>query len=157
MVELALRGTGELRADPVEIRRAGVSWTVDTLARLRHDAGGDSLCWIVGSDAYRGLDRWREWRRLLEYAHIVVASRSGVAAEDRPPAVRDVEQDRRATDAAELRASPAGRILHVAIPSLDISSTRIRSMIAAGRSPHYLVPEPVIDYIREQGLYRESP
>jgi nicotinate-nucleotide adenylyltransferase len=154
MVELALRGAGELRADAVEIQRAGTSWTVDTLAELRRGAGTDPMCLIVGSDAFRNLDKWRDWQRLLEYAHIVVASRPNATADAAAPQVRELEQRHGATGPAELRARPAGRILRVPIPALDISSTRVRGMIAASRSVRYLVPDAVIEFIHQQALYR---
>lgn len=156
MVELAVRGEAGLRVDAVEVRRNGTSYSVDTLAGLRGSAGSDPLCLIIGHDAFLELHTWRAWDRLLDYAHLVVASRPGAESDEMVPALRELERRHGAADAAALRAGPAGCVLRVTIPALDISSSRIRRMIGAGRSVRYLVPDAVMQFIHEEALYRTS-
>ena len=141
-----------LALDAREVERGGVSYTVDTLCALRAEEPRRPLCFILGADAWNALPRWHRWRELLDYAHLVVASRPGAELE-RHPAL-----DAAWTDApAELAALPAGRVIACAIPLLPISSTDIRARIASGRSVAGLVPPAVVELIAREGLYRAPP
>ena len=63
----------------------------------------------------------------------------------------------RLTDSATaLRRMQAGRTLMQDVPPLDITATRIRSLLGAGRNPRYLLPDAVLDVIHERGLYLAS-
>jgi nicotinate-nucleotide adenylyltransferase len=63
---------------------------------------------------------------------------------------------RRLDDPKDLNAQPAGGILFQSMTQLDISATQIRQLLATGKSPRYLLPEAVLNYIREQNLYRSQ-
>jgi nicotinate-nucleotide adenylyltransferase len=63
-------------------------------------------------------------------------------------------QQRLAAEAAELAAQPAGRLWLQPVTQLDISATRIRDLVAAGKSPRFLLPDAVWNLIRMHGLYR---
>jgi nicotinate-nucleotide adenylyltransferase len=152
MLRLAVAGQPRLAVDDREIRRAGPSWMVDTLADLRGEIGATPLVLCVGQDAANGLDRWHDWRRLFELAHIAVLRRPD-ARDDYHGDLRAEMAARRADRARDLRETPAGRVVSLAITQLDISSTVLRERIAAGRSPAFLLPEAVHGYVREHGLY----
>ncbi len=156
MVELALAGDAGLCAEDSEIRRGGISYTIDTLAALRRDTTKDSLCLILGQDVFLKLPTWRRWEQLLEHAHIVVAARPGQGAATPDPALRGLIERHGVSDATALRRRETGCILQITIPALDISSTGIRHAIAAGESVRYLTPEPVIQYIQQEALYRNQ-
>lgn len=153
MLEAAIAGEPGLAVDTRELERPGPSYMVDTLASLRAELGPRApLCLLVGSDAFAGLDRWHEWRRIPELAHLVVARRPGA---DLPGtgAVAELLAARRVPEVAALRARPAGRILIQPVTLLDISATRIRALLAAGRSVRYLLPEAVLEIVRARRLY----
>lgn len=152
MAQLAAQGEPALHVDDCEIRRAGTSYTIDTLAALRHELAA-TLCLFLGADAYRQLRTWHHWEQILDHAHLVVADRPGPAASG-DDALDELEQRHGVADAGGLHSRSTGAILRVTAPALDISSTRIRTLIATGRSVRYLVPEPVIHYIQQEGLYR---
>jgi nicotinate-nucleotide adenylyltransferase len=152
MLELALAGQDDLSLDCRELERPGPSYMVDTLADLRADIGEQSLCLILGDDAFAGLDRWHEWQRLIELAHIVVMSRPGHAQPGQGP-VAELVRQRLQVSVTALRDSSAGYIHYCAVTQLEISATAIRALIGAGGSPRYLLPEQVLDYIRREGLY----
>ena len=152
MLERATSCRDYLVPDDSELRRDGPSWMVDTLSGFRQQFGDRPLVMVVGQDAANGLDGWHEWRRLFELAHIAVMRRPDAESDYREE-LAECMRSRRAESPAELAKAPAGRVLPVAITQLEISSTAIREAVAAGRSPLYLTPPPVIDYIREQGLY----
>ncbi len=138
--------------DAREIERGGVSYTVDTLGALRAEGPRRPLCFILGVDAWNALPHWHRWQELLDYAHLVVASRPGAELRRHPSL--DAAWT---TRAADLHALPAGRVIACAIPLLPISSTDIRARIASGRSVAGLVPPGVVDVIVREGLYRPHP
>lgn len=153
MLRRALAGQDFLVADDCELRREGPSYMVDTLREARAELGSDApIVLVVGQDAANGLDRWHRWRELFSLAHIAVMRRPDAASGYRGDLAAEM-RDRRALEAADLHASPCGLVLPVEITQLEISSTAIRALTAAGRSPLYLAPPPVTDYIREHGLY----
>ncbi|MGF2736488.1 nicotinate-nucleotide adenylyltransferase [Marinobacter sp. DUT-1] len=157
LMELALQGEPRLYIDDRELLRAGASYTADTLRQLREELGPDQpLVMVVGTDAFAGFDRWREWERIPELAHIVVVRRPGPALDPESTPAR-LLASRRVEDVESLRGTPAGCILELDPPLLDISATGIRERIAAGRSPRYLIPDSVWEEIRRLGLYGACP
>ena len=156
MLRLAIRGERSLSIDERELRRDGPSYMIDTLLSLRAELGNErSLSLLIGMDALLGLDRWRRWRELADLCHIVVAARPGWA----PPqsgAVAALVNERLTEEAEILRARPAGRLLFCPVTSLDISASRIRALLAAGKSPRFLLPDAVLDYIRAMNLYQNG-
>jgi nicotinate-nucleotide adenylyltransferase len=153
MVELAVAGEPRLACDSRELRRAGASYTIDSLAELRAELGASrSLCMVIGGDAVLGLDSWHRWRELLDLAHIVVIARPGFTLPEEGELARWL-QCHRLADAAALAAQPAGGVLLQSLRPLAISSTEIRQLLASGRSPRYLMPQSVLDYIEAHSLY----
>jgi len=153
MVELAVAGESTLACDRRELNRAGPSYTIDSLRELRAERGAaDSLCLVMGCDAFLAIDSWRDWQRLLELAHIVVIGRPGWQLPTTGPVAAWLTTHR-AHSAAALAAAPAGTIHIEELRPLAISSTEIRSLLQSGNSVRYLLPESVIDYIQSHGLY----
>ena len=158
MVRLACADNARFALDDRECRRAGPSYTVDTLLELRAELGSAcSLCLLMGLDAFLGLTTWSRWERLFELAHIVIAHRPGFALDPAAvPAALARELDaRRAQSTRELRQSWAGLVWLQAITPLDISATAIREAIRERRSPRYLLPDSVLDYIHRSSLYKD--
>jgi len=156
MVRKAAEGQPGLRVDDRELRREGPSYTVDTLTSLRAELGADvTLCLMVGMDAFLELNTWYRWQVLIELAHIVVVQRPGseVAAQGE---MGTFLAARRVTAPDALRERAAGGILLWQVTQMDISSTRIRELVARGRSPRYLVPDGVWEMIRAEGLYQQQ-
>ncbi len=155
MLRAAVGDEPDLLVDNREMRREGESYMVDTLASLREELGDEPLCLVLGSDAFLQLDSWHEWQQILELAHIVVTHRPGwqLDINEASPALQALWHERQANDRDQLAASPAGNIFSQSVTPLDISATQIRELVAAGQNPRYLVPEPVWNLIRTQGLY----
>lgn len=149
MLEAAVKGAEELEVDDREIHRAGPTYTVETLRSFRNELNDVPLCLIVGADAFVRLDQWHRWTELAELAHIAVAGRPGATLPDSGP-VADLMRERGTEDPAQLQIRPAGCVIVRQIPALDISGTRIRALLGAGRSVRYLVPDPVINLIKEE-------
>ena len=158
MVNLAIAGNPTFSLDKRELERSGASYTIDTLFSLREELGPDiSLCLLMGSDAFLGLSSWHRWNELLTYAHIVVAHRPNA-----PPQPENMAEPLKAlwmqtatTRIEDLAEKNAGYIFMQRITPLDISATAIRTGINKNKSPRYLAPDEVIDYIHTHQLYIE--
>jgi len=155
MLKLALADEPRFTLDQSDARSPAPTFTINTLARLRAELGaGVPLVLIIGADQLLALDTWRDWKRLFELAHFAVAGRPRF--EFQPDSLSGelaLEYARRAAAPAELATEPAGRIAAFDMTPLDISGNAIRADIAAGRSPRYLLPDAVLDYIGSHRLY----
>ncbi|MBL8516128.1 MAG: nicotinate-nucleotide adenylyltransferase [Betaproteobacteria bacterium] len=158
MIRAAIASNPDFTLDDREIRREGPSYTLDTLLALRSELGATTpLVWLMGSDTFLGMPTWHRWHELFAYAHVAVAERAGNTSWRNAMAagLSDEFDDRHVADPAQLNDSPGGRIAIFTMTALDISSTAVRSHLAAGRSPRYLVPDAVLDYIATHQLYRD--
>ena len=160
MVRLATAGNPRFSVDAAEVEAARPSYSVPTLERLRQaDACGRQrpLVLLLGADAFNGLPQWHRWQALFDLAHLAVAHRPGFAidAGQLPTPLAPCYRDRFCASPALLAESPAGRIVTFAMTQLAISATRIRALLASGGSARYLLPDAVLTYIRQHGLYPE--
>lgn len=124
--------------DPIEIDRAGLSYTVETLAELARREPGAELFFLVGADALETFPRWREPRRVLELARLVVLRRSSDVA-PLPPLMQE---------------APGREPIVLASRRVDVSSTEVRARVRAGLSIRGFVPDAVAAYVAEARLYR---
>ena len=152
LVELAIEGKAGFIADDREIRRNGPSYTVDTLSSFRREFPGRSICLIIGMDAFLGLPQWHRWDDILDYAHIVVAHRPGWQA-PQEGVLGELLRERRASAPEDLSGAECGFVLIHAVTQLEIASTEIRKLVAAGRDPRFLMPDAVRDAIVEYACY----
>jgi nicotinate-nucleotide adenylyltransferase len=153
MVKLAVSGEPGLVADDREIRRGGLSYSIDTVVELRGELGADeSLCFCVGMDSLKNLNSWHRWQELLDYCHLVVAGRPGYTL----PGGGEVAEwlGRYLTgDTETLAQTPAGRVFVDQMTLLPVSATGLRQKLQVGESIRYLTPDNVIDYIVRHRLY----
>ena len=147
MVRAAVADQPGFTVDDREIRRTGVSYSVDTLTELRAEFPDRSLCLILGMDAFLGLPNWHRWREIVQLAHVVVAHRPGWKAPTSGP-LGELMVDHGTGGVRDLHAARAGRIYVHAVTQLEISSTDLRNIITAGRDPRFLVPEAVRERLR---------
>ena len=155
MVRRAVAANPALEVQDLEIRRAGPSYTVDTLAELRERMPDASLWFIVGADTLPELGAWREPERLFALASFAVATRPG-----HPQRLRELLP---AGLARAFRDGPRGlvhdsgnELRQIPFTPLAISASDIRARIARGGSIRYLVPDEIIEYVRKQKLYQEK-
>jgi nicotinate-nucleotide adenylyltransferase len=134
MVSLAVSGRPGLVASDLEIRRGGDSFTADTLRQILDEDMAAELFLIVGSDLVDDLPTWQRWTEIPSLCTLAVAYRPG-------------EESR-----ADL--APGWRSVEVRLPALELSSTELREMAADGRPLDFLVPDSVIAYVADHGLYR---
>jgi nicotinate-nucleotide adenylyltransferase len=153
LVELAIAGQEGFIADDRELQRGGLSYTVDTLESLQKEFPGRALGLIVGMDAFLGLPGWHRWDEILDIAHIVVAHRPGWKAPD-IGALGELISEYGTHRVEDLHAANAGRVHIHAVTQLEIASTEIRDLVAAGRDPRFLMPDAVRDEILNSEIYK---
>jgi nicotinate-nucleotide adenylyltransferase len=160
MVRLAIADQPAFVLDEREVARTTPCYSVDTLRELRAEYGKEQpLCLLMGGDAFLQLDTWHAWEQLFELAHIVVGFRPGFTLDERiHSAAPDLRRhyQRRLCSVDALAGQPAGGIVELAIPKLEISATLIRSRVAENRSIRYLLPNKVADYIHQHHLYEHA-
>lgn len=157
MVRLATADNPAFRVDAAEVEAARPSYTVPTLERLRAELGAEQpLVLLVGADAFAGLPGWHRWQDIFALAHLAVSHRPGFPVEPAslPPALAAEFAARRCDAGGLVRA--AGGIVTFAMTQLAISATQIRQLLANRRSPRYLLPAAVLDYIDRHLLYRNT-
>ncbi|MEL7185231.1 MAG: nicotinate-nucleotide adenylyltransferase [Pseudomonadota bacterium] len=152
MVETAIAGQDGFVVDDRELHRDGPSYTIDTLTELRAEHPERSLGLIVGMDAFLGLPSWHRWNELLDVAHIVVAHRPGWKAPDIGP-LGELISEHGTHRVYDVHNATHGRIHIHAVTQLEISSTEIRDLIAAGRDPRFLMPDALRNLIQENEIY----
>jgi nicotinate-nucleotide adenylyltransferase len=152
MVRAAVGDDPRFLVDDRELRRSSPSYTILTLEALRAERGSQPIVLIMGMDAFAGIERWHRAAELISLAHIVIALRPKAPTPREGLAAR-LLQEHRCDDAARLSASPAG-LVHVSENTqLDLSSSAVRAVIAAGRDPRYLMPEASRRIILATGSY----
>lgn len=128
----------------LEIDRAGITYTVDTIKELRRIYGDDAeIYFITGADAVLEIFTWYNVEELFKICTFVAATRPGFHG-------KDMEQKLN-----EIKSKYKEEIFSIEVPSLAISSTDIRSRIKNGKTIRYLLPEAVEHYIRNNTLYLE--
>lgn len=152
MLRCATRDSELLEVDDRELRREGTSYTVDTLREIRAETG-EPVALVVGEDQFRMLNSWFEWRQLPELAHIVVLERPGVRTRGVDEELTDFAEARWVDDPLCLQNKTAGMFCRLRLTQLDVSATLVRKLLSEGRSIEYLVPQSVISYIQQNGLY----
>ena len=155
MTALAIEGTAGWSVSDMEIRRAGPSYSYDTLTALAaaDHLAASQICFLIGTDAFAEIATWSRYPAVLDLAHFVVVARPGfgvAALRARVPALAD----RMTTPEALVRdAGATTRVVLLEAATPDVSSTAVRARAARGESLEGLVSSPVAQYIRTHGLY----
>ncbi|MDP6990504.1 MAG: nicotinate (nicotinamide) nucleotide adenylyltransferase, partial [Planctomycetota bacterium] len=150
MLELALAEEPAFVVDPLELSRAGPSYSIDTVAEIEAREGGPEaveLFWVLGSDNLAGLESWRSVEELLQRVRPVVVGRGS-----------DLRSrfDR-------LRAKLGSRLVSrledglLDLPPVDAAATDLRERLACGDASGGLLDPRVLEYARAHDLYAEAP
>lgn len=154
MVELAIAGHQGLVCDRRELRRSGKSYSVDTLRGLRAELGGTQpIAWLIGMDAFIGLDGWHEWPALFDLAHFVVVQRPEQSLRSMSAGLQNACNGRWQTSPEALCSTPAGKLYIMPLALRHESSTAIRGGLARHEDVSACLPSAVAEYIRFHQLY----
>ncbi|MDY4001744.1 MAG: nicotinate-nucleotide adenylyltransferase [Streptococcus orisratti] len=130
MLELAIDGVEGLGIETIELERKGISYTYDTMKLLIEKNPDVDYYFIIGADMVDYLPKWYKIDELVKMVQFVGVQRP------------------------KYKAGTSYPVIWVDVPLMDISSSMIRHFITEGRTPNYLLPKTVLDYIREEGLYQ---
>jgi len=139
MLSLAFADMEKCGVCDIELCRKGKSYTVDTVKKLKQIFPNAELYFIIGSDMLLTFDRWKNWREILKYTYILASSRNEGETEVLVKKAEELDKN---------------RIRVVETEPFSVSSTEIRAMIKNGEDVSDLLPEKVLRYINQEGLYR---
>lgn len=153
MVRAAIATQEKFKLDDREIKRKGPSYMVDTLTSLKQDVSDTSLCLILGTDAFNGLEQWHRWQQIFELANIVVMQRPAINGHNALNKRLLTLLKHRLLDVDEFKRKKQGAITFVPVTQMDISATSIRKQWQQGKDIQYLLPDSVLTLIRQQHIY----
>lgn len=159
MVRRAVASNPSFAVSTVEISRPGLSYSIDTLRYFTNkNWGRDSYFFILGYDAFREIESWKDYKEIFTLCHFVVTSRPGSGPGNLlrrlPVAVRMAFCYARTHRAYRHRS---GTFLYfVKVTDIAISASQIRRRSREGRSIRYLVPPEVEAYIEKRGIYKDA-
>ncbi len=148
MVELMASGDGRFAVDEVEIRRTGLSYSVETLEEYARRLPAAERFLLLGGDAFLLLDQWKEPARVVSLARIVVLAR------DMGEGVAGLTENEVTQRVREIGGPRVPTPLRLQSRRVDVSSTEIRARVRAGKSIRGFVADAVAEYIESHGLYR---
>ena len=153
MVKLAIADNPFFYVSKMEGNRDGKSYTVDTLKLLLQKETDAEFYFILGLDAFLGIDTWKSPQTLFELAHFVVLPRKTLSKEQIMPILDNFFSDVKTEENSFFL--PSGKIIYYCpITLLNISASQIRRLVRENKSIRYLVPEVVAEYIQRFGFYR---
>lgn len=130
MLELAIEGIEGLEIETIELERKGISYTYDTMLLLNERDPDTDYYFIIGADMVDYLPKWHRIDELVEIVQFVGVQRP------------------------RYKAGTSYPVIWVDVPLMDISSSMVRDFLAKGRTPNFMLPKPVLDYIKKEGLYQ---
>ena len=134
MTKLALEGNPFFSVSDIELKREGLSYTVETLRKLKELYKNSEIYFLTGSDVLDEITTWKDPEEIYKLARIVIAVRPGF-------------------DKFDPEDHFAKKSIVARITGVDISSTQIKEKVRKGESIKYLVPSKVEEYIRKRNLY----
>jgi len=144
MAELAFGGDAKIKVSDLELKKGGISYTIDTLREIKKTLEeGDEIYFVIGADAFLKVEKWKDPEELLREYGFIVGARPGYKKKE-----------------LEDLTNRLKRVYNINITTInnkliDISSTEIKSGIESGGSLKDYLPAEVESYIKENGLYRE--
>ena len=138
MVKLSISGNPKFELSDIEIKREGISYTIDTIRALKKEMNltRENTYYLMGSDSLLDFHNWREPEAILNECQVIVAIRPGFRPSD-------------------IQHWILHRIKFANIPRYEIASTTIRARWIENMTIRYMVTLPVWDYIHENKLYEK--
>jgi len=141
MVQLAIQNDSRFETLDFEIKRGGISYSIDTVEHVRERYSHAQIFLMVGSDNFRDIGHWKRFPELCKLCDFLVIQRPGCQISLPPPSVPH-------------EILPHLRYIIFDGPTMNVSSSEIRHLISEGKNvSHFLVP-PVYDYIKTHRLYQ---
>jgi nicotinate-nucleotide adenylyltransferase len=158
MAQLAIGDSSLLEVLDLEGKRPGLSYSIETLKEFHNIFSPDpELFFILGVDAFLEINTWKDYQELFNYAHFVIIERARFQPHDLKAFLLSLGLKVKKTNLPGVFITQSRNTVALSAPTfIDISSTQIRALVAAGKSIRFLLPESVREYIIEKGLYRND-
>jgi len=158
MLELATKGIKEFEVSGVEMKRAGPSYTIDTLKHFKSKFKNYRLFFILGSENMARIDTWKDYKELFRYADFAVVGRPGFNfknIKDIIPSglVKQFKLSNKTAYKTVYKHTKGNNLIFFKIKGIRISSTTLRNIVKNGKSIKYFVPDSVNKYIIKNKLY----
>jgi len=141
MISLAIENREWMKCLDIEIKRAGYTYSYETLEQLKEMYPNDEFYFIFGADCLFSIEHWKFPERIFHACKIIAAIRSDSSTEEMQQKKQELEKK-------------FGAQIHLYdFPRLEISSTELRDRISRGKSVNYFIPDKVISYIADKGFY----
>ncbi|WP_144393074.1 nicotinate-nucleotide adenylyltransferase [Pleionea sediminis] len=151
MLELAIKGIEHFNLDTRELQRQGESYSLLSVNEIKKENPDTRIIWIMGDDAYAKLHTWFGWQELVEKVSFVVVARPGALQSE--PAKAVVNTLSQCCSIEELLTFSSGAVFRHICPLLEISASNIRELLMRNLSCRFLLPESVLNYIKQNDLY----
>ncbi|KXU38073.1 hypothetical protein AXK12_00715 [Cephaloticoccus capnophilus] len=137
MVQAATQDDPRFAVSDIELRRGGVSYTLDTVRELKSRTPSDTFYWIIGADQAARLPEWHAIVQLAQLVEFIAVERPG------SPALAPA-------------SVPGLRVQRLESRLIDISSTQLRERARRGLPLEYFIPHKALVYLKAHCLYREN-
>ncbi len=143
MISLAIANNPHFELSTIELSRDGLTYTADTLQLLSTQNPDNEYFFIVGTDSLFYMQHWKDPQIVFDHCTVLVAGRD------------NADMDSIQKHMELLQQSFQAKIIYVEMPTIQISSADIRTRIKQEKTVHYYLPEPIIDYVEQNRLYKE--
>ena len=155
MTKIAAAYSDYLEACDIEGLRKGPSYSIETIRVIREKYGNQlELFFVLGSDAFKEINTWKEYKGLFQITNFVVIERQGIILDDLSSFIESLGMSFKEISRGDFMNSYGNHVLLKKSTLIAISSTKIRHDIRAGKSINFIVPEKVKEYIIKKGLYK---
>ena len=157
MTKIAATCSDHLEASDIEGHRKGTSYSIETIRIILEKYENRlELFFILGSDAFKDINTWREYKEIFQITNFIVIKRPGVILNELNTFIGSLGVDFKEKDTGDFINSYGNHIFLKNSTLMDISSTNIRRNIRSGKSINFLVPQVVKEYITKKGLYKKD-
>ena len=157
MTKIGASSSDYLEACDIEGRRNGPSYSIETIRIIRKKYDNElELFFILGSDAFKEINTWKEYKSLFQVTNFVVIERPGITFDELGTFIGSLGVNFKEESTEDFINSYGNHILFKKTTLMDISSTKIRQNIRAGKSINFIVPQKVKEYIIRKELYKKN-
>lgn len=156
LVKLALNSYGkQFFVDDQEVRRGGLSYTIDTVMNLRKEVDPEDLFLIIGADQFEEFSQWKDYQKILTEANLIVTSRPGwdvpQEMEELPEYLKNLVAE---YDFNFIELKTGRNVQFIKLQDIEVSASEVRKLLRTSRPVEKYLPLSVESYIKEHKLYR---
>ncbi len=141
--------------DDQEVKRGGVSYTIDTILNLRKTIEAQDLFLVIGADNFDLFNKWKDYKKILGEVNLIVTTRPGhdlpETVEELPDYLKELVAE---YDFNMIELNTGRSIQFITLRDIEVSSTELRKALRSGRPVAKFLPLAVESYIKENKLYR---